>query len=218
MKTFITALLLAACGATLAAETLSFTVIGIDCSLCAPPIVKALQTIDGVQNAKVDWKKKIATVDFPQGFDKEKIRTALSKAGFEPVFDGEQRKEMQPLPADVIKTLDIATYNDGHRADIAKLVAAGKVTIVDFYADWCGPCNVLENRLEHLMQAKKNIAIRRVNIGKWDNDAAKQATNDFHAAALPYIRLYDANGKFVTAVTGGMWDEVLAAIEKAERR
>jgi hypothetical protein len=29
--------------------------------------------------------------------------------------------------------------------------------------------------------------------------------------------VYDARGKFVTAVTGGMWDEVLAAIEKAER-
>jgi hypothetical protein len=26
-----------------------------------------------------------------------------------------------------------------------------------------------------------------------------------------------AEGKFVTAVTGGMWDEVLAAIEKANR-
>jgi copper chaperone CopZ len=218
MKSFITALVLAAWAATLSAESLSFAVIGIDCAACAPPIVKALAAIDGVQNARVDWKKKTATVDVPRGFDKERIRTALSKAGFEPVFDGEQRKEIQPLPADVVKTLDIATFNDGRRADIAKLVAAGKVTIVDFYADWCGPCHVLENRLEHLMQGKKNLAIRRVNIGKWDNDAAKQATAEFHAAALPYIRLYDANGKFVTSVTGGMWDEVLAAIEKAERR
>jgi hypothetical protein len=63
---------------------------------------------------------------------------------------------------------------------------------------------------------KPNLAVRRVNIGKWDNDAAKQAT-ELHAEALPYIRVYDARGKFVTAVTGGMWDEVLAAIGKAER-
>jgi copper chaperone CopZ len=218
MKPFITVLLLLGCGATLAAETLSFAVIGIDCALCAPPIVKALKTIDGVQNAKVDWKKKSATVDVPDGFDREKIRTALSNAGFEPVFPGEQRDAIAKLPPEVIKKFDIATYTDGRRVDIAKLAALGKVTIVDFYADWCGPCNVLENRLEHLMQAKKNIALRRVNIGKWDNDAAKQATADFHAEALPYIRLYDANGKFVTSVTGGMWDEVLAAIEKAEKR
>jgi thiol:disulfide interchange protein len=75
---------------------------------------------------------------------------------------------------------------------------------------------VLEARLQHLMQGKNNLALRRVDIGQWDNDAAKQAT-ELRAAALPYIRVYDARGKFVTAVTGGMWDEVLAAIEKAER-
>jgi hypothetical protein len=28
--------------------------------------------------------------------------------------------------------------------------------------------------------------------------------------------VYDTRGKFVTAVTGGMWDEVLAAIAKGE--
>jgi len=46
--------------------------------------------------------------------------------------------------------------------------------------------------------------------------AAAQATH-FGAEALPYIRVYDAHGKFVASVTGGMWDEVLAAIEKAGR-
>ena len=37
------------------------------------------------------------------------------------------------------------------------------------------------------------------------------------AEALPYIRVYDAKGKFVASVTGGMWDEVLIAIAKAEK-
>jgi copper chaperone CopZ len=200
------------------AEKFSFQVLGIDCALCAPPIVKALQSIDGVTNPNVDWKTKTATVEIPAGFDKERIRTALSDAGFAPIFPGELRKEIEPLPADVVKTLDIQTWTDGHRADIAKIVAPGKVTIVDFYADWCGPCTVLETRLEHFMQARKDIALRRVNIGKWDNEAAKQATKEFHVEALPYIRLYDANGKFVASVTGGMWDEVLGAIEKAGRK
>lgn len=198
------------------AATLSFNVVGIDCAACAPPIVKALESVDGVTNAKIDVKTKTATVNVPDGFDRQKIRAALSNAGFEAVFAGESPKDMEALPPEVVKTLDIVAYEDGKRVTIDKIVAPGKITIVDFYADWCGPCHVLEARLQRLMQGKKNLALRRVNIGHWDNAAAKQAT-ELRAEALPYIRVYDARGKFVTAVTGGMWDEVLAAIEKAER-
>jgi thiol-disulfide isomerase/thioredoxin len=178
--------------------------------------VKTLESVDGVKNAKVDWKSKTATVDLPSTFDKQKIRTALTNAGFESIFPGEERREIQPLPADVVKSLDIIEYNEGKRVDIPTLMAAGKVTIVDFYGAWCGPCRVLETRLQHLMRGKSNLALRRVDIGKWDNEAAKQATREFHAEALPYIRVYDGRGKFVGAVTGGMWDEVLAMLAKAE--
>jgi copper chaperone CopZ len=208
-------LLLAAVSAS--AETFSFTVVGMDCAACGPPIVKALETIDGVKSAKVDWKSQTATVELPANFDRARIRTALTNAGFESIFPGEERREIAALPADVVKALDIIQYDGKTRVDVAKVLAPGKVTIVDFFGEWCGPCRVLETRLQHLMQGKKNLALRRIDIGKWDNAGAKQATQEFSAEALPYIRVYDANGKFVAAVTGGMWDEVLAAIAKAER-
>lgn len=210
-------LLFLATVASAAADTFTFQVVGIDCASCGPPIVKALRAVDGVKNARVDVKAKTATVELPPQFDREKLRTAISDAGFQAVFPGEKPRDIEPLPPDVLKTLDIRSYTDGRRVDLAKIVAAGKITVVDFYADWCGPCHVLEARLQHFMQSgTKNLALRRINIGKWDNDAAKQAT-ELRAEALPYIRVYDAHGKFVTAVTGGMWDEVLAAIEKGER-
>jgi copper chaperone CopZ len=212
----ITLLTLAAAMAA-TADTLTFKVVGIDCSACAPPIVKALNSVEGVTSAKVDAKTKTASVDVPARFDREKLRAAVSNAGFEAVFPGEKPRDIEPLPPEVVNALDIRSYTDGHRVDLAGIVEPGKVTIVDFYADWCGPCHLLESRLQHLMNGnKKDLAVRRVNIGKWDNDAAKQAT-ELHAEALPYIRVYNARGKFVRAVTGGMWDEVLAAIEKAER-
>jgi len=198
-------------------ETLVFQVIGIDCAECAPPIVKALKNVEGVASARVDAKKKTATVEIPTGFDVEKLRTAVSNAGFVAVFAGETPKEIEPLPADVVKTLDIRSYTEGRRLNFAEIVAPGKTTIVDFYADWCGPCRILEARIQRLMNGdRKNLALRRIDIGKWDNDAAKQAT-ELRAEALPYLRVYDARGKFVTSVTGGMWDEVLAASEKGER-
>lgn len=217
MKRLLAILLFVFPSASASADTFTFTVVGMDCAACGPPIVKTLESVDGVKHAKVDWKSKTATVELPSTFDKQKIRTALTDAGFESIFPGEERREIQPLPADVVKSLDIIEYNEGKRVDIPSLMAAGKITIVDFYGAWCGPCRVLETRLQHLMRGKSNLALRRVDIGKWDNEAAKQATREFHAEALPYIRVYDARGKFVGSVTGGMWDEVLAMIAKAEK-
>jgi copper chaperone CopZ len=181
----------------------SFKVIGIDCAGCGPPILEAVKAVPGVKRASIDLKTGMVTVDVPEGFDKSKLRQAVVNAGFE---TGDAFK---PLPPEVVKTLDIAPY-DG------KTLVPGKITIVDYYADWCGPCHVLEARLQRYMAAHPNVAMRRADIGKWDTRFAREATK-FGAKALPYVRIYDANGKFVEAVTGGMWDEVLVALEKAEK-
>jgi thiol-disulfide isomerase/thioredoxin len=185
--------------------------------MCAKPVTNVLQSVDGVSNVRLDWKAGRAVVDVPPSFDRSRIRTALTNAGFDAVFAGDTRKDIEPLPTAAVAALDIVAYPGTSKLDIAKTVVAGKITIIDYYADWCGPCRVLETRIERLMNADSSIALRRVNIGKWDNAAAKQAT-ELKAEALPYIRVYDAKGNFVAAVTGAMWDEVLGAIEKAKGR
>lgn len=195
--------------ALLLAASLTFKVLGIDCPLCAPPVRKALAAIPGVTNVRVDPAAKTATIDVPSDFDRNKIHDALSNAGFEAELPGEHRTDFAPLPAAVRATLDIAKY-DG------KSTVPGKITIVDYYADWCGPCAVLEQRLEHYMAAHPGIAVRRADVGKWDTPAAREMTK-LGATALPHLRVYDAHGKFITAVTGSMWDEVIGAMEKAGR-
>lgn len=201
--------------ALLAAETITFTIVGIDCEGCVGPIKKQLSSIDGVKLVELKWEEGLATVEVPQGFDRQKLRAAMTDLGFEAIFPGEKRKDIEPLDPAVLKTLDVATDAKGDKVDVKKTVVAGKITIVDFYADWCGPCHVLETRLHNYMTSHKDLAMRRVNVGKWDTAAAKQATREFRAEALPYVRVYDASGKFVGAVTGGAWDQVLKVIEKA---
>jgi copper chaperone CopZ len=186
----------------------SFKVIGIDCAGCGPPIVKALSAVPGVKNAKVDTKTGMVTVDVPEGFDRTKLRQAVVNAGFETEAD------FVPVAPEVVKTLDIVTFDGKSKVDIAKALAPGKVTVLDFYADWCGPCHILESRLHRYMLTHPTVALRRIDIGKWNNAGARQATQ-FGAEALPYVRVYDANGKLVAAVKGGGWDEVVEAVEKA---
>jgi copper chaperone CopZ len=192
---------------------ITFKVLGIDCAMCAPPVKKALASVPGVTAVKVDANAKTATVD--GNADPAKVHEALRNAGFEAEFPGEHNPDFAPLSAAELAKLDVVRFDGKSKLDIDKALAPGKITIVDFYADWCGPCTVLERRLERYMAAHPGIALRRVDIGKWNNAAARQATS-LGATALPYVRVYGRDGKLVRAVTGSMWDEMLAALEKAE--
>lgn len=200
-----------------AQDALRFTIVGIDCKECAAPILKALKSVPGVANPKLDWKTAVATVEVPETFDREKLRRALQEIGYEAVFEGEARRpDLSPLPEDVRRTLDIESASDGERIDVATVLAPGKVTVLDYWAEWCSPCHLLDARLQHLVQANTDVAVRRVNIGKWDNAAAKQATLDFRVEALPYVRVYDRRGKLTGSVTGGSWDKIVQLIRKAQ--
>jgi thiol-disulfide isomerase/thioredoxin len=166
----------------------------------------------GVQHATVDWKKEEAEVEATPGFEKEKLRAALDSLGFVAVFPGETAKGFEPLAPPELAKLDIRNVNGKSPVDESALSVPGKTTLIDYYADWCGPCKTLELRLQHYMAIHPEIALRRVDIGKWDNKAARQITKQ-GATGLPYVRVYDGTARLVG--NGGMWDEILGLVQKA---
>jgi len=205
---------LAALAATTArAETVRFHVIGIECRLCAAPVQRALASTPGVEKAVVDWKKETAEVEVRPGFDRTRLKAALDNIGFVAVLPGETATGFEPLPPEELAKLDLRRLDGKSSVEEKGLSVAGKTTLIDYYADWCGPCKTLELRLERYMTLHPEIALRRVDIGKWDNAAAREITRQ-GAASLPYVRVYDASGRLVGS--GGMWDETLALIDKAK--
>ena len=70
-------------------ETASFSIDGMTCAVgCAKTIEKQLSEMDGVQNAKVDFDKKIATVNF----DLDKLKSENLVKAVESTGDGQTYK------------------------------------------------------------------------------------------------------------------------------
>jgi thioredoxin 1 len=53
----------------------------------------------------------------------------------------------------------VEVISHGAQVDITKHLALGNVTIVDFYADWCGPCKQISPSLEQMARTDPEIAL-----------------------------------------------------------
>jgi thiol-disulfide isomerase/thioredoxin len=76
----------------------------------------------------------------------------------------------------------------------------GKVTLFDFYADWCVPCRKVDEYVYELLRRRSDIAVRKLNIVSWDTPVARHHLAK--AATLPYLMVYGRDGKRVGAMSG----------------
>jgi thioredoxin len=73
-----------------------------------------------------------------------------------------------------------------------KWVYAGdKPAIIDFYADWCGPCKQVAPIMEELANEYKG----KIYIYKIDTDAEPQLAQEFGISAIPSILFVPMNEK-----------------------
>lgn len=78
----------------------------------------------------------------------------------------------------------------------------GKV-LVDFFATWCGPCQMLSPVLEKISEEENEIKIVKVNI-----DEETKLSMENGVEVVPTLVLYD-NGKVVRKLEGYMDEEEL---------
>ena len=123
----------------------------------------------------------------------------------------------EPLPelpagADVVKLSE----KGEDPGPLAALAVASKVTVFDYYADWCAPCRKIDAHMFQKMQTRGDIALRKLNVVSWETPLAKSHLKKI--AKLPYVVVYGRDGKEVRAITGFDLAALDAAIEEGAAR
>ncbi|MBL8686014.1 MAG: thioredoxin TrxA [Alphaproteobacteria bacterium] len=90
-----------------------------------------------------------------------------------------------------IKTTDYNFQKD--------VLQASKPVLVDFYADWCGPCKVIAPVLEEIAsQLQDKVTIAKINID--DNPNTPQ---NYGVRGIPTLMLFK-NGQVAATKVGSM--------------
>ncbi len=90
-------------------------------------------------------------------------------------------------------------------SDLDEIVGDGDVVLADFYADWCGPCQMLEPVVERL------AAETDATVAKVDVDANQQLAGAYGVRGVPTLILF-ADGEQVEEVVGVKGEDELQAL------
>lgn len=94
----------------------------------------------------------------------------------------------------------IHATNDSFQKDVLEASSSGPV-LVDFWAEWCGPCKMIAPHLEELAAAGKSIV-------KVDIESNEDLANQFQIVSIPTIAVFK-DGKEVERLVGGRSKEEL---------
>lgn len=81
----------------------------------------------------------------------------------------------------------------------AEVLKSDKPVLVDFYADWCGPCKMMAPVVEALATEYEG----KVKIGKLNVDQSPNTAGQYGIMSIPTL-LFFKNGEVVNKIVGAV--------------
>ena len=96
-----------------------------------------------------------------------------------------------------------AEFTDTNFQD--EVVSSDQPVLVDFWAEWCGPCKIIGPVVEELAGEFEG----RVKVGKVDVDHNRQVAVDFRIQGIPSLLIFKG-GKEVDRIVGAVPKSMIA--------
>ena len=89
------------------------------------------------------------------------------------------------------------------KEEYSELLNNNELVFVDFYADWCMPCNMLGESIEEIVDEDKNVNVVKINV-----DEHPDLAREYGVMSIPLLLLSE-NNKTVKKHVGLMEKEEL---------
>lgn len=85
-----------------------------------------------------------------------------------------------------------------NKSQLDQILAEKDNVVIDFFADWCGPCKMLLPVLDSISTEVENVTICKINV-----DENNQIVSEYNIRNIPTVKYYK-NGVNVDTTMGYM--------------
>ena len=82
-------------------------------------------------------------------------------------------------------------------ANLDEVLATDKLVVIDFWAEWCGPCKMISPIIDEIAEEYKEKAV----VGKVNIDDNDECTSKFGIRTIPTV-IFIKNGEVVDKTVG----------------
>ena len=83
-----------------------------------------------------------------------------------------------------------------NKMNFEEIKASEKPVLLDFYADWCGPCKMVSPVIDQIADENPEYVVGKVNV-----DSENELASEFGVFSIPTLVVMK-NGEVVNKVTG----------------